>query len=126
MNRAKAFSYYLSSDRINVQQLVGMVCANADKNRDFNLDLEYFKIRIFKKGTVHITITNQELLEKFNIFVGMRKRWLPPTYGKMAYEAMDAEERAVVDAFQGNEAYAKVMDKSDYYLVDTQQLLLAA
>jgi hypothetical protein len=67
-----------------------------------------------------------ELLEKFNIFGSQRKNWLPPSYGKVAYEAMSDEEKQVIDEFQGKEEYSKVMRNADFYLVDTQTLLLTA
>lgn len=40
---------------------------------------------------------------------------------------MDAEERKAVDSFQGAEAYAKVLQRPDYYLaapVKSQNLLV--
>lgn len=37
-------------------------------------------------------------------------------YGKKAYQDMTAEEKEVIDSFQGEEAYNNVMAKSNYYL----------
>lgn len=119
----KVFNY-LSRDKVDVPALVGNVVAEADKYHDFKLDLRYFDIKLFKKGTAHIWFNHLELLEKFNIFGSQRKGWLPPAYGKKRYAEMTEEERQVVDDFQGREAYEKVMSDLDYYLVDAKTLLL--
>lgn len=119
----KVFNY-LSDDRTNVRLLVSGACASAERREDFrNIDLSYFEISCFKKGTVHIRFTNQKLLEKFNIFAAQRKKWLPPAYGTKPYEEMTTEERGVVDSFQGREEYAKVYKERKYYIVDSAALL---
>jgi len=81
-----------------------------------NLDTKYFKVTFYKKGTCHIMWKDKKLIEKLNIFGSQKKGWLPPGYGKKAYKDMDAEEKAVIDEFQGEVAYEKVMAESEYYL----------
>lgn len=81
-----------------------------------NIKCKFFKVNFYKKGTVHITFTCPELTDRFNIYAGQRKGWLPPAYGKKAYQDMTAEEKEVIDSFQGEEAYNNVMAKSNYYL----------
>ena len=81
-----------------------------------NIECRYFTVTFYKKGTVHIKYTNPELMQRFNIFAASGRNWLPPCYGKAAYEEMSAEDRKVVDSFQGKEAYAQVMDRPGYYL----------
>ncbi len=79
----------------------------------------------YKKGTCHITFTNEELLKKFNIFGSQKKGWLPPSYGKKHYSEMDKEEKAVIDEFEGEVSYNKTMCDTEYYLFDaTNQLLI--
>lgn len=92
-----------------------------------NIDTKYFTVTFFKKGTAHLVFKDMELLEKFNLFAGQKKGWLPPSYGKKKYADMNAEEQHVVDSFQGRERYEYVMSHADYYL-DTgahQPLMLA-
>lgn len=91
-----------------------------------NIPLKYFKATFYKKGTVHLTFTCPELIERFNIYAAQRKGWLPPNYGKVVYNLLTVEEKAVVDSFQGEEAYNEVMAKSDYYLapVTNNQMLM--
>lgn len=89
-----------------------------------NLYLKHFTVSFFKKGTVHITFHNQELLDRFNIYCARGKSWLPPNYGRTAYSSLDDEERAVVDSFNGDDtpgsgekAYTEVYENQDRYLV---------
>ena len=81
-----------------------------------NVETKYFKVTIYKKGTAHLVFRDEKLLEKFNLFAAQHKNWLPPTYGKKKYTDMTDEEKAVIDSFQGEEAYANVMAHADYYL----------
>ena len=83
-----------------------------------NIILKYFNITFYKKGTCHITFTNPELLKKFNIFGSQKKGWLPPSYGKKQYKDMTAEEKTVVNEFEGEKEYNKVMNNTKYYLFD--------
>lgn len=83
-----------------------------------NIVLKYFNITFYKKGTCHITFTNSELLKKFNIFGSQKKGWLPPSYGKKQYKDMTPEEKSVVNEFEGEKEYNKVMSDTKYYLFD--------
>lgn len=89
-----------------------------------NIELKYFSITFYKKGTCHITFTNEELLKKFNIFGAQHKGWLPPCYGKKKYNDMTVEEKAVVNDFEGETEYNKVMNNTKYYLFDENNLNL--
>lgn len=89
-----------------------------------NIQLKYFTVTFYKKGTCHIVFNDDELLKKFNIFGGQHKKWLPPSYGKKAYEDMTAEEKVVVNEFEGEKEYKKVMNNRRYYLFDGNNLNL--
>lgn len=86
--------------------------------------LRYFNVTFYKKGTCHITFTNDELLKKFNIFGSQYKGWLPPCYGKKAYQNMTIDEKAVINDFEGETDYEKVMNNKKYYLFDGNNLNL--
>lgn len=88
-----------------------------------NIECKYFTVTFYKKGTVHITFKNLDLLEKFNIYAAKNRRWLPPDYGKKQYKNMTREEQSVVDEFQGEETYNKVMANQSYFLVETHEML---
>lgn len=120
----KAFNY-LAGEVDDVSSLVGKEIEVANVTEHFrNRDFYYFTATFYKKGTCHITFKDQKLLDKFNIFGSRKKGWLPPSYGKKTYSEMNQEERRVVDEFQGKEEYQKVIDNKDYYLVETNQLML--
>lgn len=93
-----------------------------------NIDTKYFSVTFFKKGTAHFVFKDDELLEKFNMFAGRRKGWLPPNYGKKRYKDMTPAEQHVVDSFQGKERYEHVMNNAAYYLDEgkPQMLMLGA
>ncbi len=90
-----------------------------------NIDTKYFKITFYKKGTAHLLFKSDELLKRFNIFGSRNKKWLPPAYGKKAYAEMSDEERAVVDAFEGEKEYGKTLANASYYIYDPQMSLKA-
>lgn len=89
-----------------------------------DIQLKYFTVTFYKKGTCHITFNNEELLKKFNIFGSQHKGWLPPSYGKKSYKDMTAEEKAVVNEFEGEKEYNKVISNKEYYLFDGSNLNL--
>ena len=91
-----------------------------------NIELKYFTATFYKKGTVHLVFDCPELIERFNIYAAQNKAWLPPNYGKVKYKNMTVEEKAVVDSFQGEEDYNKVMAKVEYYFapVTNNQMLM--
>ena len=89
-----------------------------------NIDTKYFTATFYKKGTAHLVFKDMELLEKFNLFAGRKKGWLPPSYGKKRYADMNPEERKVIDSFQGRERYEYIIAHADYYLDTERQVPL--
>lgn len=89
-----------------------------------NIQLKYFTVTFYKKGTCHIVFNNEELLKKFNIFGSQHKGWLPPSYGKKTYQEMTEEEKAVINEFEGEKEYNKVILNKGYYLFDGNNLNL--
>lgn len=76
----------------------------------------YFKATFYKKHTCHIRFTDMDVLKKFNLFAARGKKWLPPCYGRKRYADMDAEEKAVVDSFEGKASYSDTLARADYFL----------
>lgn len=85
-----------------------------------NIHLKYFDVTFYKKGTIHITFTNKELLKKLNIFGSQQKGWLPHEYGRKSYTEMDQEAKSVVDEFEGKEEYEKTLANAEYYIYNPQ------
>lgn len=90
------------------------------------IQLKYFMVTFYKKGTCHIEFTNDELLHKFNLFGSQKKGWLPPVYGNKKYKDMTSEEKQAIDEFEGELSYNRVMNNTDYYIVDNNKLLMLA
>jgi len=89
-----------------------------------NLHFKYFDVNVYKKGTVHIKFTDLDVLKKFNIYGCMKKGWLPPSYGKKTYKAMDEEERRVIDEFEGEESYNQTFAQRERFIVSPESKVL--
>lgn len=122
----KVFNY-LDGDMTAEVDLHGVLKAAYDAGQTKNIQCRYFSVTLYKKGTMHIKFHKQDLVDRFNIYCCKHKNWLPPSYGKRKYEDMPAAEQAVVDEFQGREAYENVMQRADYFLapVSSGEPLLA-
>lgn len=85
-----------------------------------NVRFRYFTVNFFKKGTAHITFTDENLdtLKKFNIFGSQQKGWLPPSYGKKKYQDMTQEEKSVINEFQGEDDYRYILEHADQFIYD--------
>lgn len=95
-----------------------------------NIPWKYGKLTFYKKGTCHITFDCPELIDRYNIYAAQNKGWLPPSYAKKNYSEMSNEEKEVIDSFQGEAAYNKVLNNQGYYLASptntTEMLMLTA
>nr|WP_297765825.1 DUF4942 domain-containing protein [uncultured Butyrivibrio sp.] len=119
----KAFNYLDCGQTGNVSMEYAFRKAKETGNTK-NIRLKYFDITFYKKGTCHIVFRNEELLKKFNIFGSQKKGWLPPSYGKKRYTEMDAEEKAVIDEFEGEVSYNRTIANASYYLFDASNVLM--
>lgn len=61
---------------------------------------EYFKIRMYKKGTTHLTFKSKDILRRFNIEAGRRKGWLPADYGRKPFKELSFEDQGIVESFE--------------------------
>ena len=109
---------YLNDGRVAPYTNIDTVLWSAQHNgMTRNIESKYFMLTFYKKGTVHITFKDAELLKKFNIFGSQKKAWLPPCYGKKHYNEMTPEEKQVIDEFEGSAVeYEKTLAEKDYYL----------
>lgn len=109
---------YLDGNRTADVDLMRILTEAEKCGQTRNIECKYFSVDLFKKGTTHIKFHCPELIERFNIYAAQNRAWLPPNYGKVKYEHMTSEERAVVDSFQGEKRYGEILAKSGYYLSD--------
>ena len=98
------------------------VCQERQETR--KLQFRFFDVDIFKKGTMHIKFRDEELLKRFNIYGCQHKGWLPPAYGKKSYKDMNAEEKQVIDEYEGQQEYEKVYANRENYILDVSQRML--
>lgn len=89
-----------------------------------NIECRFFKATFYKKGTVHLVFTNPDLIDKYNIYIGKNRNWLPPHYGEKRYNDMQEDEKAVIDSFQGEKDYNRVFANKNYYLASVNVPML--
>lgn len=90
------------------------------------IESSFFTVTCYKKGTLHIRFLRQDLLDRLNRFGGQQKNWLPPSYGRRKYADMAPAERTVIDSFEGEASYARVVAEPEKYLVETSGMLRLA
>lgn len=96
-----------------------------DSEQTKKVQLSYFTVTFYKKGTCHLEFTDLEILKKLNIFGSQKKGWLPPSYGKKKYRDMSDEEQAVINEFEGEVEYKKTLEKADFYIYDPSNSVLS-
>lgn len=96
-----------------------------DRQQSSKIDSTYFTITCYKKGTVHLTFKDENILRRFNVVACKGKNWLPHEYGKKAYGAFSEEEKAVVESFEGKESYIENQGKP-LFETPTTMLRIAA
>lgn len=116
---------YLDRGETSFHTPVDLAVRTANENCTNKADFTYFTCVFYKKGTCHIKFKPEaaRIIDRLNIFAGQHKNWLPPTYGKKHYADMTAEEKAVIDDFQGEENYEKIMSDPSMLISTTASLV---
>lgn len=112
----KALDYLAGNINKGNDRIMYTLREASDKEQTRNIDLKYFSVTFYKKGTCHIRFKNLELLKKLNIFGSQKKGWLPQDYGRKSYSEMTPEEKAVIDDFQGEKDYSMIFKHKEQYL----------
>ncbi|MBE5917770.1 MAG: DUF4942 domain-containing protein [Pseudobutyrivibrio ruminis] len=104
---------------------IGDVLTKAEREgQTKNVRFKYFTCTFYKKGTTHLTFNKEskDLWKKFNIFGSQQKGWLPQGYGRRFYEDFSAEEKEVIDSFDGGQkGYENTLEKAEYFIYDATQ-----
>lgn len=58
-----------------------IVKQNLQRGNTSNIQTRYFTISVYKKGTMHFTFVDDDILRRFNIYIGKKYEWLPSDYG---------------------------------------------
>lgn len=95
-----------------------------NNNQTKGIITKFFKIDFYIKGSCHLTFLDDDLLKKFNLYAAINKAWLPPSYGKKTYSQMAKDEQEVVDNYEGEKEYKKIMANKDYYIYNPNELLM--
>ena len=121
----KVMSYFQASsgDYNSIDKLCDQALRRGE-NR--NIDTEYFKISIFKKGTIHLTFKDLDLLRRFNIEACKNKNFLPCDYASKEYEDLTESERVIVGDFEDNKKVYKKTATPMLKTLSCDQLLLGA
>lgn len=124
----KALNYLQTGTDIEVTDIELKEALNfAEKYGDTKkIKTKYLTIDFYKKGTAHLYFNSEELLHRFNIYGSQQKNWLPPSYGKKTYTEMTDEEQAVINEFEGELSYSRVMNDPQNYIVESSKLLMLA
>lgn len=90
----------------------------------------FFTGSFYKKGILKLKFKDSAklLIDRLNIFVGMKRGWLPADYGTKPYDALSTAEKNVIDSFQSREEYDAVVANPDEYIIkdfDIEKLLEA-
>ena len=117
---------YLDTGEVQAIDLADVLEKSFKNGIKSNIDLGYFKVSFYKKGTMHLVYNCPMLIDRMNILAAQRKNWLPPSYGKKAYKDMTIEEQKVVDGFQGETKYTEVMQHRNIYLAAPNTPMLKA
>lgn len=98
------------------------------KGENKNIRSTYFILTAHKKGTLHLTFNDPDILRRFNVAACRGKGWLPMDYGQKTYEEMSPEEKDVANTFEvnGKTEYSKHVGQIVYEHAKQQILMLAA
>lgn len=110
---------YLDRGETDFHRDIGRAARLAESLEQTTIEFTYFTPTFYKKGTCHLKFRDSAacLIDRLNIFAARNRAWLPPDYGKKHYDSMDEQSRAVIDEFQGREAYEQVMAAPENYII---------
>lgn len=81
------------------------------RGQSSKIESTYFTLTAYKKGTLHLTFNDEDILRRFNIVACKGKSWLPHDYGTKAYQDLPEEEKTVAESFEGEKSYTKNLNR---------------
>ena len=76
-----------------------------ERGQSTKIESTYFMLTAYKKGTLHLTFKDEDILRRFNVAACMGKGFLPQDYGRKAYTECPPDEKETIESFEGREAY---------------------
>jgi len=113
----KTFNYLAGNAAADHRDLAAVLREAEENGTRRNIRCKFFTASFFMKGTCHLVFHDEKLVQKFNVFCGQQKNWLPPGYGTVDYQEMPTEAKTVIDSFEGEQSYKRTVAQRDYYLV---------
>jgi methylase of polypeptide subunit release factors len=113
------------SGKIDIPTISSMIDQAFASGKSSGIDTEYFKVTCYKKGTVHLTFKDDDILRRFNVAACKGKGWLPDNYGSEEYGAMSTEVKNIVNSFEGEKEYSKNVNVPLFAPVKNQLKLAA-
>lgn len=111
-------TYRSISDAVKIH----MNLLNCEHETSTKCESTFFKIKFFKKGTIHLEFKDLDLLRKFNIVACKGKGWLPNEYGSKSYNDFNSQDKNIVDSFEGEKSYNKNISNAPMFAVDNNAL----
>lgn len=121
----KCLSYLLKGQPVSVRSSSEAVKA-ATMAGTKTVSFTFFDATFYKKGTCHIKWHEDAriLVDRLNIYCGKKHNWLPPSYGKKHYADMSEEEKTVINEYEGEVLYEKMMENPENYLIGQDDICL--
>ncbi len=82
-----------------------------DKQISRNIHSTYFDITVYKKGTIHLTFNDENILRRFNVAACRGRGWLPCDYGEKGFTKLTMDEKLTVESFEGQKSYTKNLNQ---------------
>ena len=85
--------------------------ASFERGQSSRIHSTYFELTAYKKGTLHLTFNDEDILRRFNVVACKGKNWLPQDYGNKPYEEAEPEVRLLIDSFEGRKSYETYLNQ---------------
>jgi methylase of polypeptide subunit release factors len=93
------------------KSIIDTINENISEGKTSGIKSTYFTITYYKKGTIHLTFNDDDILRRFNIAAAKGKNFLPCNYGESCYNDLTSEEKSVIDSFEGKKEYEKNLNR---------------
>lgn len=101
----KVMNYF--DGKVEYTSIIDALNSAFEQGQSKKIKSSYFEMTVFKKGTIHLTFRNEDILRRFNVTACKAKAWLPENYGKAKYEFLNPNEQKIVESFEGKASYEK-------------------
>jgi len=93
------------SDYTRMSQVLEREFSDRPHDRMSGLESTYFTMTCYKKGTIHLTFQDQDILRRFNVVACRGKGWLPEDYGSRPFRDLSPAEKETAATFEGQASY---------------------